>query len=301
MRRVAFFLLTSTALSLAAVVSASSADLGRRPVYKAPPPPLPVVYNWSGFYVGLNAGGTWAAGDACNTLSPSAWDIGFPHGNGSQTAAHLAAISTAGTGCQSNSNNAGFIGGGQIGYNWQFTNWVFGVETDIQGISHSNSGDSFTNVVAVGSADPSNYIASLSADKRVDWLGTLRGRLGVLATPTALIYVTGGLAYGGVKTDASINIVNDVYNIPSHTIAGGGSGSASETKAGWTVGGGLEWMFAPQWSVKAEYLYYDLGSQDSNYTILVHDNASGLNAEFAGHASADFKGHIARAGINYHF
>ena len=93
----------------------------------------------------------------------------------------------------------------------------------------------------------------------------------------------------------------DVYNFPAHNINGFGFGSASDTRVGWTASGGVEWMFAPNWSVKAEYLYYDLGSVDANYVVLINDTASGLNATFNGQASVDFKGHIARVGVNWHF
>jgi outer membrane immunogenic protein len=277
---------------------ASAADLPRKaPAYAPLSPP---AYSWTGFYVGLNAGGTWGSGDATNTMTPAFVDPGWPHGvNGPE---HLVGISAATSGTVSNgSNNDGFIGGGQIGYNWQFNNWVAGIEADIQGIANKGNNSIFTGAAAVGPADPSNWFGAVSINKKLDYLGTLRGRLGFLATPSMLIFGTGGLAYGRVSTNTAVSVANDVYSPSGHIPPGTAFASASGTRAGWTLGGGLEWMFAPRWSVKAEYLYYDLGTLDSNYTMTVSDTASGLNANFAGHSSVDFKGHIARAGINYHF
>ena len=90
---------------------------------------------------------------------------------------------------------------------------------------------------------------------KLDWFGTVRGRLGFLATPTFLLYGTGGLAYGRVAsaTVNSFTATPDIY-----------TGSTSTTRAGWTAGAGGEWMFAPNWSAKAEYLYVDLGTVGYN-------------------------------------
>jgi outer membrane immunogenic protein len=78
-------------------------------------------------------------------------------------------------------------------------------------------------------------------------------------------------------------------------------GSFSDTRVGWTVGGGLEWLFLPNWSAKVEYLYYDLGSVSTNFLLPQHDNASGNNALSVGQTTTRFDGHIVRAGVNYHF
>jgi outer membrane immunogenic protein len=98
----------------------------------------------------------------------------------------------------------------------------------------------------------------------------------------------------------TLDIRNDLYccgHIPAVT----GFFDSDKTRAGWTVGGGVEWMFAPRWSVKAEYLYYDLGSRDLNFAFTIHDNNSNRSATFNSATNIDFKGSIARVGINYHF
>ena len=155
---------------------------------------------------------------------------------------------------------SGILAGVQLGYNWQFANsWVAGFEADIQGIGIHNNGRKSSSATVGIVGDPGHSVTTnMTVTKEIDYLGTVRGRLGWLVNPTLLVYGTGGLAYGGVKSSTSI----------SQTLPGDFSGvvlnpsvnsSISETRAGWTAGGGLEWMFIPQWSVKAEYIYYDLG------------------------------------------
>jgi outer membrane immunogenic protein len=106
-----------------------------------------------------------------------------------------------------------------------------------------------------------------------------------------MVYSTGGLAWG-----------NNEIGFGATANNGFAAGiTQSNTHVGWTVGGGVEWMFAPRWSVKAEYLYYDLGSRDLDLAFTVHDNNSNRNATFNSHTNVDFKGSIARVGVNYHF
>jgi outer membrane immunogenic protein len=266
---------------------ASAADLPRKaPAYV--PPPAPVL-SWTGWNVGLNAGATWFNNNNINIVSAGVFN---PAGFNPDIMNQGAAGATANL---SNGNKVGFIGGGQIGYNWQFTNWVAGIEADIQGISQSGGNVTATTSVLANNGVP--IITTLDASKKVDWLGTVRGRLGVLAWPTMLIYATGGLAYGEVRS--SINISQ------SHAVSdtfGATAASFSETRTGWTAGAGAEWLFAPMWGAKLEYLYYDLG--DVSY------NAGVLNAAFTDgfvrygispEVSTRFNGNIVRLGLNVHF
>jgi outer membrane immunogenic protein len=125
-----------------------------------------------------------------------------------------------------------------------------------------------------------------SVDQRIKWLGTVRARLGVLPIDRLLLYVTGGLAYGRAERTATI-----AFPIIPQTF----SGSENTTQAGWTAGGGVEWAFFKNWSVKAEYLYYDLGKKDVDIVTVA--------SSVAGTASGTFetKGHIVRAGLNFRF
>ncbi len=144
-----------------------------------------------------------------------------------------------------------------------------------------------------------------SVSRSVDYIGTVRGRLGFLITPTFLIYGTGGLAYGGVT--AHTNITQMVTNDPPVPFTYFSSGSFSNTRVGWTAGGGGEWMFLPNWSLKVEYLYYDLGSASFGLSPLVNIGGPGsvvpggvFSTAFP-HSSTRFNGNIVRAGVNYHF
>ena len=138
---------------------------------------------------------------------------------------------------------------------------------------------------------------------RVDWLGTVRARLGFLVTPNLLAYGTGGLAYG--KVEGSTNIAQSDSGINGVlTGAAASAGSFSETRADWTIGGGLEWMFLPHWTLKGEYLFYDLGSVSwgsPNLAFNVPGFASPTFSAVNIGSSTHFSGNIVRAGINYKF
>ncbi len=258
---------------------AVAADMPIRvPRYVAPLP------SWSGFYGGLDAGwvGSQNSVNSAATPVPDA-ALGVIPG----VSEGLAALST---GAIPASSRSGFIGGGQAGYNWQIGNWVPGIETDIQGIAQSSGTGSVTRTaVVVGVPITSTQTASLSTK----YLGTVRGRLGFLVTPTWLLYATGGLAYGGTTASTTL------FQTGAGGFVGVGAGSLADTRAGWTAGGGLEWMFAQRWSAKAEYLHYDLGtgsfasaSTSGFFATPVYQNVL---------YSAHFEGNVVRAGINYHF
>ncbi|MBM3654705.1 MAG: porin family protein, partial [Alphaproteobacteria bacterium] len=202
--------LSVAALALAMTGSALAADL---PHYKAPPPPPPPPPPmWTGFYVGLNAGGTWSNSSSLSVASfpgpcTSAGGGCTIQPNYSLSSALLASF-FAPVG-----NNSGFIGGGQIGYNWQFYNsFVAGIEADIQGIAGSNSTANFASGAINPVFGPDEPILQFGrASRSLDYIGTVRGRLGWLFMPTLLAYGTGGLAYGGVTANVSImqQVLND--------------------------------------------------------------------------------------------
>jgi outer membrane immunogenic protein len=289
---------------------ALAADLTRPPpppVYVPPaPPPL-----WTGFYIGLNAGGTWSSNNTVDTSAfPGPCNPGFGGCslavagpiNSSFVSAALATFST------SQGSNGGFIGGGQVGYNYQFgPSWVAGVEADIQGVAGSTGSATFTRVLAEPVFPGNPFLETASVSRRVDYIGTLRGRLGWLATPTFLVYGTGGLAYGGVN--ATTNITQFIENVDSEASPNPffSTGSLNNTRVGWTAGGGVEWMFLPNWSLKVEYLYYDLGSVTYALSPLTTFGTAlsavdgGVFSTAFAHSSVRFNGNIVRAGLNYHF
>jgi opacity protein-like surface antigen len=233
---------------------------------------------WGGFYVGLNGGYTWAADT--NTSFTYMGQGGF-------------ASLWARGGLPSNIglNSEGALAGAQVGYNYQFREKaVAGLEADLQGVGVGNS--------SVGSwqGSPATY---LQAGRNMHSLGTVRGRVGYLATPTVLLYATGGLAYG--ETD-----LNATYFSPllSPVLYQGGSWLGTvDLRTGWTAGAGVEWLFLPRWSLKAEYLYYDLGtSNTANVGPLFYISSAKTGSQFstAGY-TALFNGNVVRAGVNYHF
>jgi outer membrane immunogenic protein len=272
---------------------------------KAPAAAAAPLPSWTGFYAGVNAGGTFGDGSLSTTGTPVSFDpagllLGAP-----ATMNALAAV------LNSSAPRSGgqFIGGGQIGYNYQFAPaFVAGLEADIQGLA--GSGGTSTAVTTSSFAPfgfpANNYGATASFSQRLDYLGTVRGRIGYLATPSLLAYATGGLAYGGANVGSSFNIQETFPGaFAAITPPISGASSASKTAVGWTVGGGLEWMFWSKWSAKVEYLYYDLGSVKGSVPLTqVINNGAFLNTPWAtalAQTSAHFDGSIVRVGVNYHF
>ena len=178
------------AIACLLTTGAFAADLAARPYTKAPVY-VDAGYNWTGFYVGGNIGYSWGRSNDTSTLT-----------NGAGTVVFTSIDRT---------NLDGIVGGGQIGYNWQTQNWLWGVEADIQGTDEKGS-RAFTCPTAVCTPNVPGFFAAVipgpavpvALNQKIDWFGTVRGRVGVLATPKVLFYATGGLAYGEVKTSETI-------------------------------------------------------------------------------------------------
>ena len=272
-------LIVSTLL-IAGAIPAMAADL---PV-KAPPPLAVPIYNWTGFYVGLNGGYSW--GRSGRTLEFF------------NAATGALIVPPIGTGATSDPNLEGGVFGGQIGYNWQSANWLFGLETDLQWTNQRGS-SIFTCLGVVGGGAclpgltflPPGGGTTAIVDQRIEWFGTFRGRVGALVTPTMLLYATGGAAYGDIKTDVAVAGFTPAGAPISFT------GSSTDTRLGWTVGGGFEWGFIRNWSAKIEYLYMDLGTVSSQATLVTGPLGVGVGARL----SSRITDHILRGGINYRF
>jgi outer membrane immunogenic protein len=292
-------MLRRTLLASAGVMALTGAALAADLPSRAPPPvylPPPPIFTWTGLYVGINAGGTWSNNNHVNTATAD--EFGNPAlGGGPAFGVASAALATASVPAKID----GFIGGGQIGYNYQFANsFVVGLEADIQGIAASNGSHLVFSQATVAGFEGNPIDQNLSASRRLDYLGTVRGRLGFTITPTLLVYGTGGLAYGQTKSSTSITqIVESAPALPNHYSS---FGSFSNTRVGWTAGGGVEWLFAPNWSIKAEYLYYDLGSVTYGLSPLTNTfTTGGVAWSSSPFAKTRFTGNIVRAGLNYHF
>jgi outer membrane immunogenic protein len=192
--------------------AASAADLAARPYTKAPVY-VAQIYDWSGFYVGGHVGGAWTNQSWVNTANTTLFgDLGPGQGF--------------------RQRNSGVFGGGQIGYNWQANNFVFGLEGTISGLDNKAS---VLNTV-FGAGDD-------RFDWRTNWMATITGRLGVTYTNN-LFYVKGG--YAGANNRLSVNDV---------TLPVFGSGSQTQWHNGWTVGAGWEYGITQNWIVGLEYDY----------------------------------------------
>ena len=290
------------AISLLLMSSISAIAAGLPSIKSAPvAAPAPI---WTGFYAGLNAGGTWVNNNDLNTST----QLLYPN----QTTAGLYTAKIL-SGPRDLSNSLGFIGGGQIGYNWQVPvsgfNVVAGIETDIQGAAGAN-GDlnfwSFNPNAQNGSQNNNSFsnTTNIQSNSSLNWLGTVRGRLGYLVTPSLFVYGTGGLAYGGYDIGIK-NFINSEDASPTnyHFLVSGRSGNP-KTMVGWTAGGGVEWMFLSNWSLKTEYLFYDLGNTGNMFfnDAYGYADAAGLFSRISvTNFSQRANGNIIRAGMNYHF
>jgi outer membrane immunogenic protein len=266
-------LLASTALvAFATVGSAGAADL---PV-KAPVAPALIcpTCNWTGFYFGVNAGGSIGVDTNAAGLSGFPTGAGFPAtGNPFLSSTDKRAL-------------PGFLGGAQAGYNWQTGNVVLGVEADWQ----------FTDERSTLNVTGQNLAATLftnsySTEEHIKSIGTARARLG-WAHDGFLWYVTGGAAWARIDNNTTLT-----SSLPAVTFASPVSVSFTTDKGGWTVGGGVETCLWNNWSAKLEYLYVDLGTINNTFTTPT--TAAGTFAVFT--SSDKLQDHIIRVGLNYRF
>jgi outer membrane immunogenic protein len=284
------------AAGLVALASpALAADMAPAPVYTKAPAVMPApVYNWTGWYVGVNGG--YIDRNGANVYGTPVANDGTA---GSATYAGL--IAPAAT--NNIGRSSGGLGGGQVGYNWEVNKTVFGFEADIDGVS-AKSSTTVNALIPVPGFAGFPLATAFSASQNLNYIGTVRGRIGVLlgSMDALLLYATGGLAYGGVSSS-----VGESYTItPAGTCPACTTGTAlinsSSTRVGWTVGGGAEWKFSPNWSVKAEGLYYDLTSYSTNGTLFNINTGTGLPYVTTNvNVNNRTAGAIARVGLNYEF
>jgi outer membrane immunogenic protein len=258
-------LLLATAAFGVLALPAMAADMNPAPVYRAPPPVPVAIFTWTGCYIGGTIGGASAKSTDTWSANPAGFGPGFAAGISSQATGTI--------------NASGVAGGVEGGCNYQVSPWfVFGVEADWEGtgLSGSNNGA----VTVPGAVGPNGFTESFNSH----WLSTVRGRAGYAAGPW-LIYATGGLAVANISFSDSIAFPG----------VGSNAFSSSTTATGWTVGGGVEWMFAPNWTVKGEYLYAQLPG--TTYTSV----NSAVPAATIAHTHGNVEESIGRIGVNYKF
>lgn len=267
---------SATVFALALAGPALAADLpAKAPLYKAPVAP---VYEWTGFYVGLNGG-----------YSSGRWD-----------SSSLAGIFPGGAGFVDTSSPdvKGWVFGGQAGYNWQIDpRWVIGIEGDIQATGERASVAGATTFNTPISSDFHLVTSQTTADEwKFPWFATLRLRGGLLIDPQTLLYATGGLAVGEFTFSNAFVSTSQVFLGTTTTIPFTGPVTTSSafstdmTRVGAAIGAGIERKLTPNWSVKAEYLYLDFGSAaflsgtGVDTSVRLHDNIVrlGINYKFGG-------------------
>jgi outer membrane immunogenic protein len=228
--------------AIAALVLGTTAGSAADLPMKAKAPPLEAIYDWTGFYIGIAGGGSLGTSNHEDRFD-NPYTLGY--------------------------NVKGGLVGGTVGYNWQMSNFVFGLEGDLSWVSeigtHPDDGP-------VG--DP-----TFSSSTKENWLATARARFGY-AVNNLLFYGTGGYAGAGVQAAIKNSFTNAVIV------------SSTTTRNGWTVGAGLEWGFAPNWSAKFEYLYMRFDDNKAFNTLGLADGPRG---------SVPLDDNVVRAGINYRF
>lgn len=236
--------------------------------------------DWSGFYFGANLGGAWGNSDAstnvdCNSRS----NVNAYICSATALQSNGVAEGNAGSGGLSDD---GVTGGGQAGYNAQSGHFVYGVELDF------NALDLHATRQGAGGYTP-NGAFTIGSSLATNWLFTTRGRLGWNVSHV-LVYATGGLAV----TDLEVTSTYSDNLGPGTSL----TSSSTDTKVGYVVGGGVEWMLTGNWTMRGEYLYVDFGSVSTS-GLLTNAGFPGQSNPFS--TSEDLSAHIARAGVNYRF
>jgi outer membrane immunogenic protein len=265
--RVSGLALVLSGIALSAPILAGAAAAADMPMPMKAAVVAP-VFNWTGCYVGINAGGAASGSDFTSRVDPGTHLV---------DPADLAIAGATGTG---SANDAGFIGGGQVGCNLQSGGFAFGIEGDWD---YFRSTPTFTSPNGIlGTGDTITVSQSL----RTSSLATIRPRVGIV-TDRNFLYATGGVAFARVNYTQTYT---DTLNAAVGTAAG------STTLVGWTVGGGWEWAWTDHVTLKTEYLFAKFPT--TNVLGGIADNAGGANAL---HGSYDLTIQTARLGLNYKF
>jgi outer membrane immunogenic protein len=303
------FLLAGFAFA-ALVAPAAAADM---PIKALPPAPIDI---WTGGYVGANVGYGWgnnyidsvgSAGSCASTGTPAG--TGFCRLNTPVAGASLNALSPAlaqALTFNSTLNHSGLTYGGQAGHNWlvhnMFWTWdgVLGLEVDFQGLSDSHSATVTNGAQIAGFANTVTDTATFQ--EKLSTLGTVRGRAGLLWGPNTLVYATAGLAYANARLNGTYaTFVNGTTESPQ--VPHSAAPYVNTELFGPVVGGGVEWKWTANWSVKAEYLYADLGNLATVSGTI--QNISTTSGALVGSSTVQANSHvhenIARVGVNYRF
>jgi outer membrane immunogenic protein len=250
-RNIVLGLLATSVLWNAAPVHAADMAVKAPPVYAAP-----AATSWTGFYFGVNGGAAWG-NDSAAIDSVSGLGLG---GGG---ASFSLPVESQGM--------SGWLGGVQVGYNWQYGPLLFGVEGDFDGANvYGNTA----------------CLIAFNCGVKQDWIGDVTGRFGVLPNAQTLMYVKGGIAFS--HFDYSFG-----NTFGGTTIAA----STSDTRTGGLIGMGVEYMFMPNWSAKIEYNFIDWGSSGESFPLTV-SGCVGCTLPTFGAAIRDTES-VMKFGVNY--
>ena len=236
------------------------------------PAPAPLPPSWTGFYIGGDIGGAWSRNTGTFSPLPTPIDFGV-------------------FGVAGNNGGSGFIGGFHAGYDWQFAQiWVAGIEGDW---SWTRARGSFSQPMSANPPPGTLVNSFVNMSSTLDWLASIRGRVGYLVLPNLLAYGTGGVAWG--KFDYAASDSNGFSGVSSYTT----SAALSSTQAGYVAGGGLEWAITNNWLLRGEYLYYRLNNAPS----VVAQNSANLRFQNfpSGYSWSSTNINVARLGLSYKF
>jgi outer membrane immunogenic protein len=261
-------LLLSSAALLGLTAGALAADLPSRRAAPAPYVAVP-VFTWTGFYVGVNAGYGFSDNEKNNGYYDPYYYSYYGYGD-------------------NNSSHDGFVGGGQIGYNYQIGSFVVGVEADIQYADlNNNKNHSYYGYTTY----PYGYGSTSGG---IDWFGTVRGRVG-FAWDRLLVYGTGGFAYGGGESNN-----NGYYGYTGYPYGYGHKDD--DIRTGWVAGGGVEYAFTPNITGRIEGLYVSLDQKSNNgYGYYYGTTAAAVAYPYGYDDKKTFDFAVVRAGLNYKF
>lgn len=260
--------------------------------------------SWTDVYIGVNAGGS------LSNANMKVQDLGAPGtdgASGTYTRNNTIALTTLNTFPSTyNQSLSGFIGGLTYGANYKVANsFVVGLEGDLAGTAgNTNTVWDIFSKQNNPAGNGTLYTTYGQHTATLNYLGTGRGRLGFLATPELLLFGTAGFAYGGViSANSYVTIGNTAATTPYVT-----GPQYTGTLTGWTAGGGVEWAISPEWTVKADYLYYNLGSVSAKSVgsnsiwqpYVINPSYGATWGELAASSTA-FSGNIIRGGVNRHF
>jgi outer membrane immunogenic protein len=249
--------------------AATAADVGVSVSPAGPPPPWPRTWDWNGFYGGINVGFSFGH-------DTDVWN--FP------------TVAVSGT---NSKNVTGPLGGIQAGWNWHIAFFLVGIEADIDGAGQRGK-QTFNSPFTVG---PTTGTISVPDTDKINWIGTIRGRAG-FTFDRVLIFGTGGLMWAAGTEDIDATATSGGSTVPFANPT-----HFTHSMIGWTAGGGAELAIANNWSVKAEYLFADLGTEKKTFaTPAAFTTASppGVPAGFA-NVSIRRTDNIVRVGLNYKF